>query len=269
MATSTSDGAPKPILPRKVLIVEGEDERRFFTPLLEHLGIGDVDVRPIGGKDQICRNLRLLALPSPGFARGRALGVTHFLPIDERHTYSKEYCEAVLARLMGGRAAEEVIFGEITPKAVAIRHPQMVALWLYPLIRIFKRLFFPLTWLLSHVLDRMLLRLFGEQKGGGEAIDDLKEMEGLSGIPSIKVRSYVESDFLVIEVIDNGIGIEKDKLEAIFRSDYTTKKDGSGLGLHSIANFVEACGGQIQALSNGIGKGATMRITLPMSSENS
>jgi cell division protease FtsH len=49
--------------------------------------------------------------------RGRALGVTHFLPIDERHTYSKEYCEGVLARMMGGRAAEEVIFGEITTGA--------------------------------------------------------------------------------------------------------------------------------------------------------
>jgi cell division protease FtsH len=49
--------------------------------------------------------------------RGRALGVTHFLPIDERHTYSKEYCEGVLARMLGGRAAEEVIFGQITTGA--------------------------------------------------------------------------------------------------------------------------------------------------------
>jgi len=49
--------------------------------------------------------------------RGRALGVTHFLPIDERHTYSKEYCVGLLARMMGGRAAEEVIFNEITTGA--------------------------------------------------------------------------------------------------------------------------------------------------------
>ncbi|MHC5057219.1 MAG: DUF3226 domain-containing protein [Planctomycetota bacterium] len=75
MATRRDDPAPNPIRSPKVLIVEGEDERRFFTPLLEHLGIGDVDVRPIGGKDQICRNLRLLALPSPGFAGVHALGV--------------------------------------------------------------------------------------------------------------------------------------------------------------------------------------------------
>jgi cell division protease FtsH len=49
--------------------------------------------------------------------RGRSLGVTHFLPIDERHTYSKEYCEGILTRMMGGRAAEEVIFAEITTGA--------------------------------------------------------------------------------------------------------------------------------------------------------
>jgi len=49
--------------------------------------------------------------------RGQALGVTHFLPIDERHTYSREYCEGILARMLGGRAAEEIVFGEITTGA--------------------------------------------------------------------------------------------------------------------------------------------------------
>jgi cell division protease FtsH len=53
----------------------------------------------------------------PIVPRGRSLGVTHFLPIDERHTYSKEYCEGILTRMMGGRAAEEVIFAEITTGA--------------------------------------------------------------------------------------------------------------------------------------------------------
>jgi cell division protease FtsH len=38
--------------------------------------------------------------------RGRALGVTSFLPKTERHNYSVEYCESVLARLLGGRGAE-------------------------------------------------------------------------------------------------------------------------------------------------------------------
>ena len=59
--------------------------------------------------------------------------------------------------------------------------------------------------------------------------------------------------------------MEKDKLNVIFRPGYTTKKSGSGRGLHSIANFVKDCGGQIFALSDGIGKGTTIRVALPIS----
>ena len=49
--------------------------------------------------------------------RGRALGVTHFLPVDERHIYTKEWCENNLTALLGGRAAEMLILGENTTGA--------------------------------------------------------------------------------------------------------------------------------------------------------
>ncbi|HEY3251549.1 MAG TPA: ATP-dependent zinc metalloprotease FtsH [Ignavibacteria bacterium] len=49
--------------------------------------------------------------------RGRALGVTTYLPIDEKHTYSKEYLEAMIAYAMGGRAAEKLVFNELTTGA--------------------------------------------------------------------------------------------------------------------------------------------------------
>jgi len=49
--------------------------------------------------------------------RGRALGVTSFLPRAERHNYSKEYCESVLARLMGGRAAESLFLDTMSTGA--------------------------------------------------------------------------------------------------------------------------------------------------------
>ena len=80
----------------------------------------------------------------------------------------------------------------------------------------------------------------------------------------IKVKCYTESESLVLEVSDNGIGLDESMLEIVFRSGYTTKKSGTGLGLHSIAIFVKGCNGQIQALSDGIGKGATMRVVLPL-----
>ncbi len=49
--------------------------------------------------------------------RGMALGITQQLPIDERHTYSKEYLVNNIAVLMGGRAAEELILKHMTTGA--------------------------------------------------------------------------------------------------------------------------------------------------------
>ena len=49
--------------------------------------------------------------------RGRALGVTTYLPIDEKHTYSKEYLEAMITYAMGGRAAEMLVFKQLTTGA--------------------------------------------------------------------------------------------------------------------------------------------------------
>jgi len=49
--------------------------------------------------------------------RGRALGVTTYLPIDEKHTYSKEYLDAMITYALGGRAAEKIIFNQLTTGA--------------------------------------------------------------------------------------------------------------------------------------------------------
>jgi cell division protease FtsH len=49
--------------------------------------------------------------------RGMALGVTMQLPIDDKHTYTKEFLEAQLSVLMGGRAAEEIFLNHLTTGA--------------------------------------------------------------------------------------------------------------------------------------------------------
>lgn len=49
--------------------------------------------------------------------RGRALGITHQLPMDERHNYSRTYITGNLSVLLGGRAAERIIFNELTTGA--------------------------------------------------------------------------------------------------------------------------------------------------------
>jgi cell division protease FtsH len=49
--------------------------------------------------------------------RGRALGLTQQLPIDEKHTYPKKYLLHNIAILLGGRAAEELVFNDFTTGA--------------------------------------------------------------------------------------------------------------------------------------------------------
>ena len=103
-------------------------------------------------------------------------------------------------------------------------------------------------------------------KNSIEAIDELATSGAPCNSPLIQIQCYVRSGSFIVEVVDNGIGIANDKFETIFRGDYTTKESGSGLGLHSITNFVNGLGGKIYPLSDGIGKGATIRVMLPLSS---
>ncbi|OGC82411.1 MAG: cell division protein FtsH [candidate division Zixibacteria bacterium RBG_16_43_9] len=49
--------------------------------------------------------------------RGLSLGLTHYLPIDEKHTHSKGYLETKLVHLLGGRVAEKLIFNEFSTGA--------------------------------------------------------------------------------------------------------------------------------------------------------
>jgi cell division protease FtsH len=49
--------------------------------------------------------------------RGLALGVTVSLPLDDKHTYRKEYLESQLAMMMGGRVAEEMFLNQMTTGA--------------------------------------------------------------------------------------------------------------------------------------------------------
>ncbi len=49
--------------------------------------------------------------------RGRSLGLTAYLPLEDRYTQSKEYLLAVITYVLGGRVAEELVFNEISTGA--------------------------------------------------------------------------------------------------------------------------------------------------------
>ncbi len=110
--------------------------------------------------------------------------------------------------------------------------------------------------------SQMMLNLV---KNGVEAIDELAASGQPATKPRIEIRAYVRDDFLVLDVADNGIGLDEKNFKIVFSAGYSTKLTGSGLGLHSIANFVLSSGGEIYPLSDGTGKGTTMRVKFRLS----
>ena len=103
-------------------------------------------------------------------------------------------------------------------------------------------------------------------KNALEAIKELVTSGRFEEAPRIQLRAYVKDNFFHIDVNDNGVGIGNKNVKMLFTAGYTTKKSGSGLGLHSVANFVAGAGGQVYALSDGIGRGATVGFKLSLSS---
>ena len=105
-------------------------------------------------------------------------------------------------------------------------------------------------------------------KNAMEAVDERAARLGTDGWrPRIRVSAHrmPDEDLLTIDVADNGIGIEPSRLPSVFAAGYTTKPEGTGLGLHSAANFIIGSGGRIEPLSEGVGRGTTMRVKLRLS----
>ena len=67
---------------------------------------------------------------------------------------------------------------------------------------------------------------------------------------------------VIVEVADNGPGMEPDILPQIWTPYFTTKKKGTGLGLAIVKHNVEMYGGHIEVYSEP-GKGTCFTIELP------
>lgn len=65
-------------------------------------------------------------------------------------------------------------------------------------------------------------------------------------------------------VADNGLGIPPESLNRLFESGFSTKAQGSGMGLHWSANTVSAMGCRLYADSAGPGQGACLHLLLPL-----
>ncbi len=65
----------------------------------------------------------------------------------------------------------------------------------------------------------------------------------------IKIKTYTQNQLVFIEVIDNGPGIEPEAIEDIFIPFFTTKENGSGIGLSLSRQIIQQHGGTIKVIS--------------------
>jgi two-component system cell cycle sensor histidine kinase/response regulator CckA len=108
--------------------------------------------------------------------------------------------------------------------------------------------------------DRILLNLVANARdamsNGGKIQLSLEEK---TGIPAVG-----NSNMIVLEVRDDGCGIDRNLSTQIFEPFFTTKsrKGGSGLGLAIVKHVVERAGGYIEA-ENVAPQGTAFRVFLP------
>ena len=79
----------------------------------------------------------------------------------------------------------------------------------------------------------------------------------------IEIRSFCRDNIWVVEVTDNGNGIEPHHLKKVFEPFFTTRSRGTGLGLAFTAQVIEVHGGGITA-ENREGGGSIFRVKLPV-----
>ena len=90
-------------------------------------------------------------------------------------------------------------------------------------------------------------------------------LAALEGIPEPRLEIAVKRvlNHISLEVSDNGMGIPPEILEKIFVPFYSTKAEGSGIGLSLSRQIIRNHGGQISVEST-VEKGCTFKILLPV-----
>lgn len=88
-------------------------------------------------------------------------------------------------------------------------------------------------------------------------------IDAMSGGGELIIHSKKKDDHAVVEVIDQGIGIPKEKLEKLGQPFFTTKEKGTGLGLMVTFGIIENIGGHVVVESE-LNKGTTFQVKVPI-----
>jgi PAS domain S-box-containing protein len=95
-------------------------------------------------------------------------------------------------------------------------------------------------------------------------IEAMKDVDG-TGELAIKTQQE-ENEQIQVSVIDTGVGLPEQHADQIFIAFFTTKAQGTGMGLSISRSIVESHGGRLWATANS-GRGATFHLTLPTKGE--
>jgi PAS domain S-box-containing protein len=93
------------------------------------------------------------------------------------------------------------------------------------------------------------------------AVEAMKEAPG-----ELTIKSEPGDGHILVSVSDTGVGLPPGKADELFNAFFTTKPDGTGMGLAISRSIVESHGGRLWAAANP-GRGATFHFTLPTQPE--
>ena len=88
----------------------------------------------------------------------------------------------------------------------------------------------------------------------------------------IEFDMWLEEEFFMVEISDNGIGIPPEEYQKIFESFYQYEKiftgnvEGMGIGLAMVKRILEELGGRITVKSE-LGIGSSFRVIMPVQSK--
>ncbi|QLH06846.1 sensor histidine kinase [Nitrosopumilus ureiphilus] len=101
------------------------------------------------------------------------------------------------------------------------------------------------------ILPKNDVELICDKKQLVIALDNLilNSIQAIEGKGMVSLSINEKNDSIIIEIEDSGSGIPKDKVDDIFEPLFTTKQQGTGLGLASVKSIIEAHRGSISVTS--------------------
>jgi signal transduction histidine kinase len=93
-------------------------------------------------------------------------------------------------------------------------------------------------------------------------LNGIEAMKDTNAARELTIKSQqADNSHLLISVSDTGVGLAPEQADQIFKAFFTTKPEGTGMGLPISRSIIESHGGRLWAAANS-GPGATFHFTL-------